>query len=279
MGHGKYFVVEADEYRDHFLQLKPQHAIITSIDFDHSDYFPSFAAVKKSFAQFIKKVSSEGFIVTTSEAHADRDVPWPPRTTAVGPGLPQLQLVLPGEHMQRNAWLAITLAEKMGVTRASAVAAIASFPGLGRRFETIGQVGKLQLISDYGHHPAEIEATLIAARQKYPTARIAVILEPHTATRLQSLFAEFVTVLAQAKVEAILICPTFYVRGREKAPVNASRELYAAISRQRHDVVYLPTLGDLSAQMTSLSSKYDIIIAFTAGELDRELRLLVNGPV
>lgn len=278
VGTAPYLVLEADEYRDHFLSLQPAHAIITSIDFDHPDYFESLEATRESYQKFINLVSPQGSILTTPKVHAsNQELSWPPRTKVIDtqdiPDIPKL----PGTHMQQNAALAAAAAESIGIPRQTAIAALASFPGLGRRLETIGEWQGMHVISDYGHHPAEIAATIAAERQVHADAKIIVLVEPHTDARLQKFLGQFVDVLQSAPVNGVMICPTFYVKGREAKPVNSSEKLYAELK----SVAAFPThlledYSKLPEQLTKLSRNYTVLVAFTAGALDGILRDLVQ---
>lgn len=276
-GHSQWLVVEADEYQNHFLALTPQHAIITTIDLDHPDFFASLKDVVSSFATFVGQCAPDGTLVTTSaiyETYRDQ-IPWPAGTIAVSQPPAPLNLPLPGDHMQHNAWLAVTLAVQLGINESDAIAALEQFPGLGRRFEVLGTYHNLMLISDYGHHPAEIDTTLRAAREKFSDKRLLVLLEPHTEERFVTFFAEFKQALSHA-VEGILICPIY--RARQSQPAtHTSHELAGALQSSNIPVWTIDTTSELQPLLTTLAPSFDVAIAFTAGELDSHLRSLVRA--
>lgn len=276
-GEAEYFVIEADEYRRHFLHLHPSHAIITTIDHDHPDYFTSPADVEAAFAAFIRKLPPNGWLVTTPTVHAAHpELPWPAHTLVVPPPDQPITLTLPGQHMQHNAALAIALAGKLGVSDAAARRSLTTFPGLSRRFETVGKLGSLQLISDYGHHPAEIAATLQAARELYPDRKLLAIIEPHTTARVDAFLNEFVKVLAAALIDGVIIFRTFFVKGREDegTAIASSSKLFKALHARRSTTWYAKNQAELDDILHQQASHFDTAIAFTAGILDQHLRQL-----
>lgn len=276
-GTGKYFIVEADEYRRHFLHLHPAHAIITAIDFDHPDYFHSPSDVVAAYHDFLKRVAPTGWVITTEAVKKSHpDLPWPTTTLAVPVPTTKIPLVLPGTHMQHNAALAIALAEKLDVDRSTAQKALAAFPGLSRRFEAVGKIGDMQLISDYGHHPTEIAATLQAAHESNPQEKILAIIEPHTTERVHAFLDAFTTTLKSAPIDGVIIYPTFYVKGRENegTAVASSQKLFDALKTTRPNVWHVKDDQELKSLLSTLSTQYDTAIAFSAGSLDAVIRSL-----
>lgn len=260
LGQGKYFVVEADEYRDHFLTLHPAYIIITSIEHDHPDYFPSLAAVKKSYDRFMSQLKPDGGMVRWDEIKVAPDIVAP----------------LPGEHMHANAALAVALAEKLGLSRSQAIASLKSFSGIGRRLEELGLYQGLLIVSDYGHHPTAIAATLDGARQKYPGQKITAIFEAHTLERLKTFLAEFSAALAKA--DGVLLVPVFIPKGREHETadaVNKLAELEATLKKNHRPVWKINSHEDLAAGLAP-AGPAGVAIGFTAGPLDASLRQLIT---
>lgn len=260
LGKGEYFVVEADEYREHFLTLAPSHIIITSQDHDHPDYFASLAAVQGAYQRFIAKLKPGGSLITWENTPVADDVTAP----------------LPGAHMRANATLAVAMAEKLGVPRARAIASLKTFSGLGRRLEELGLCNGLLLISDYGHHPTEIAATLDGAREKYPDQKILAVFEAHTLERLKTFFDAFAAALAKA--DGILLVPVFVPKGRENETTEAAKklaELETALKASNVLVKNIQTYADLPTALTEAVAYYQIAIGFTAGMLDAKLRQLL----
>lgn len=255
-GKNDLFIVEADEYREHFLMLAPAHAIIVSVDFDHPDYFKSLEHVKQAYERFRAKVS--GTVLSTDDLTPEdlQDIPAP----------------IPGEHMQKNAALAVQMAGILGVSREDAIAALKTFPGLGRRFEKLGMISKMEIISDYGHHPAEIIATLHGAREKFGQNKIMAIFEAHTLERLKTFFDDYAKALELAN--GVLLVPVFIPIGREHESAEALIKLKELEKMLKIPVWRLEKWEDLKPKLTELSSEFDIALAFTAGVLDSKLRQL-----
>jgi len=278
-GQSQYLLVEADEYLNHFLELKPAHAIITTIDFDHPDFFNDLNHVTASFQKFIDSLSDQGSLVISQQLHdqTDLQIKWPKQTKPSSLPAAQLKLSVPGTHMQQNAALAIKLAQQLGVTESKAIKALATFPGLSRRFETLGNLHNLTVISDYGHHPAELDATIKTALTEYPDKKILFVFEPHTTTRLSKFYQDFLMALTPAANDfGVLIAPAF----RARAETDTSRDshnLYQDLKTNSDNVWELNNFNELPALLKKLSSDYQIVVALTAGELDSRLRRLITA--
>lgn len=272
-GHSPLLVVEADDYRNHFLSLQPTHAIVTSIDFDHPDFFTSLEHVEKSIEKFLSQLKPGGRVVTSKAIQQAHTSVFESSTVALPTVLPSAPL--PGEHMRHNAALAVTMATLLGVPKAEALHVLHSFNGLSRRLEMIGSLGNLRLISDYGHHPVEIAATAAAALQEWPNEKILFIIEPHTVERLTVLFDLFVSAL-QKLDGGVLIAPVYQARQQSAKQARASADLFRALKKRRDHVYMLNTFDQLEDILANLSSNYTMAIAFTAGVLDGHLRRLVS---
>ena len=185
VGKSDYFVIEADEYRDAFLHYNPKMIVVTNVEYDHPDYFPTPESYTLSFEKFTKRVSGDNLIRTPEQ-------------------LIPFALKFPGEHNQKNANAAYRAALALGVDATIAREALESFSGLARRFEYIGEYKGTPLYDDYAHHPTEISALLQGAREQFPDKKISVLFQPHTFSRTQRLFDEFVLALSATDSVAIL---------------------------------------------------------------------------
>ncbi len=253
-GRSQYFVVEADEYRDHFLALKPTHAIITTIDFDHPDYFTSLDDVKKSFKKFTRQVA--GTVITEVNA--------PP----------------PEDYLSYNWSLAAAMAQALGIKQEQVTAAKKSWRPPGRRMEEIGSYKGMLIVSDYGHHPAEIAATLRAARQKYPHKKTLAVFEPHTPDRLQAFGRQFARELARA--DGVLLAPVFMPAGRQGSTKETKRllaRLQRQLSAKSVPASMVKSFSNLPEELEQAAKDFDLALAFTAGELDGRLRKLLKQEV
>lgn len=271
-GGSNLFIVEADEYRDHFLTLKPSGAVITSMEYDHPDYFDSMEDIVSSFQNFINLLPEDGTLVVPRTVE-NSELTLPPHahvvSTADAPQAP-----LPGVHMQQNATLAIAMAQQLGVAKQEALMALQTFPGLHRRFEIIGTIDGTVFISDYAHHPTEIAVTLAAARNQYPRRRIGVLFEPHTVERLRFFGGEFADELAKA--DGVLLYPPFIPTGRGSTANQALKALQTKLQASGRPLRTLHAREELPEALTYAIGEYQVILACSAGILDADMRKIVN---
>ncbi|NUQ39595.1 MAG: UDP-N-acetylmuramate--L-alanine ligase, partial [Caldilineales bacterium] len=227
-GEGDWFVIEADEYDYAFLGLTPEIIVLTSLEWDHPDCFPTPAAYFAAFERFSRQLRAGGSVVYCRSdanlralaaaqggpgwqgysAHAGAD--WQARGIEIGPegvcytlqgpdGVEQpVQLAVPGLHNVLNSAAALIAAGLAGLPLATAAPLLASFRGAARRFEIKGEAGGVLVIDDYAHHPTEIRSTLAAARALYPQRQIWAVYEPHTFSRTRALLDQFEGVFAAA---------------------------------------------------------------------------------
>ena len=218
-GAGEEMVVEADEYDWSFLQLHPHVAVITNVEYDHPDLFPDTDAYDAAFATFIAGMRPEGTLVIAADdpgcARLMARHDWsPPRSVVTfgetadadwrlerteegwrvtGPddiAVP-LALTVPGRHNALNATAALAALVSLGYDAAAAAAALETFAGVGRRFETKGEARGVLVIDDYAHHPSEIAVNLRAAKERFPDRRLWAVFQPHTFSRLKALLPDF----------------------------------------------------------------------------------------
>ena len=259
LGSGDYIVVEADESDASFLNLLPVMAVVTNIDADHMEtYGHDFGNLKKAFVDFLHRMPFYGTAILCTDDPAVREIV--PQVScpitsyglneqaqvravnvrAVGGQmhftalrrngitLPDLDVVLnlAGQHNVLNALSAIALAVELNVPDAAVQKALAEFKGVGRRFQSYGNVpvkpgtpgsGHFSLIEDYGHHPVEMAATLAAARGAFPGRRLVLAFQPHRYTRTRDCFEDFVKVMGHA--DAVLLAEV-YAAG--EAPIVAA---------------------------------------------------------
>src|SRR5207247_692986 len=210
MGGRDLYVVEADEYDRAFLSLAPAVAVVNNVEADHLEcYDGSVAALEQAFAQFagrarrvvaggddagaLRVVSAVRAPVWRVGLGADADVRIADaqldeqgsraRIELPGGGALALRLRVPGLHNVRNAAAALAVVHELGADLERALAALAEFTGVGRRFERVGEVGGVMVVDDYAHHPTEVQATLAAARQAFPRRRVVAVFQPHLFSR------------------------------------------------------------------------------------------------
>jgi len=241
-GASKYLVIEACEYDGSFLNYNPKIIVITNVDKEHMDYFKTFANVKKTFKNFIVRLPKDGLLVFNND---DKNIPW--IRNSVGYSLRQKEaaklkkiLKVPGQHNVSNALAALAVARKLGVKDSISFKALSEFKGSWRRFEMI-KTKPYTVISDYGHHPNEVMATLKAAREKFGRQKMWLIFQPHQYQRTFYLFKDFVKLFKAANIDHIIISDIYDVAGREEKNINAKINSEILVKKiGRKNVQYMP---------------------------------------
>ncbi|GIV97063.1 MAG: UDP-N-acetylmuramate--L-alanine ligase [Herpetosiphonaceae bacterium] len=281
-------VIEADEYARTFLALAPRVALMTNIDWDHIDIFPTQASYDQAFRQFAEvTVAGSGEVVACGDDAGVRRVlaglSWTSyglgpenswratglrqeqavqRFTVERDGQPVAEVVLqvPGEHNVRNALGALAAGALLGVAPAVAARSMTGFRGAARRFEPKGEARGVLVFDDYAHHPEEIRATIRAARTRFPEQRLVVYFQPHTFSRIQAFLADFALALAEAdtvRVGAIYAA-------RESHPSISAEQLVALMDHP--DARYVGDLESAAADLVTTVCPGDILLTLGAGD-------------
>jgi UDP-N-acetylmuramate--alanine ligase len=293
LGTGDLLVAEADESDGSFLRLAPVIAVVTNIDPEHLDHYGSFTPLQDAFASFANRVPFWGLaVLCLDHPGVQAIVPRMTRRTTTygfasqadllatnpepvadgmrftvrhkGETLGSARLHLPGRHNVLNALATIAVALELGVRFDQAAAALESFPGIERRFETKGEVAGVRVVDDYAHHPAEITATLSSARGLH-SGRIVVAFQPHRYTRTRDLWDEFTTAFNDAD---LLFVTAIHSAGESKIPGIESAPLVEAIAAHGHRHVQL--VPDLDAVLDRLASEVkpgDLVMTLGAGSI------------
>ena len=284
--------MEGDDYRDHFLELSPYAVVVTNIEYDHPDYFRNLDHTVESFKNLVEKVPEDGFIVVNEDDRGcqqlfDQMVHSPSRTTRrVMPygrkneifGI--LNLQVPGEFNRYNAAAAATCALELGVPRDIVERTLAEFRGVWRRFEIVGQFQDLRfkiqdsptIISDYGHHPSAIKATMKAVRKLYYGRRLVLVYQPHQHSRTKRLFSEFVEALKDV-ADFVIVSEIYAVKGRMEDHDVSSRNIVEKIGRA--NVIYGGGLKQTDKLVRNMMQPGDVVIFMGAGDIDLLVRDLV----
>lgn len=246
----RFFVFEADEYRDHFLAYHPDYAIMTNIDFDHPDYFKDINDVRSSFETYGRQVKKAIFAWGDDENLRKLDVDVPVYYYGTNPSddfraenikrtpagstydayfkdekLGTFTIHLYGEHSILNSLAVLAVAYMEHVDMDQIKKELANFSGVKRRFSETDIAGD-KLIDDYAHHPNEIKATIDAARQKFPDKQVIAVFQPHTYSRLAAYIDDFAKTLSQA--DKVFVTPIF-ASIREQSGQVSSEDLEAKI--------------------------------------------------
>ena len=246
-----YLVVEGDESDRTVFSLPAEIAVVTNVDFDHHSEFASLAELEDEFARWL-----------ATAPQVVRDAP--PY---------EGQLALPGELNRSNAGTALAALELAGVPRAEAEPAVARFTGTGRRFE-VHELDGITLVDDYGHHPAEIAATIAAARERYPGATLRVLFQPHLYSRTRHLARE----LAEALAGADDVTVTDIYPAREQPVVGVTGKLVVdALSDLGVLAAWTPRVEEGAARLRRRARPGDVLLVVGAGDVDRAVRMLADG--
>ena len=302
LGKGDFLVAEADESDASFLYLQPVISVVTNIDADHMEtYGQDFEKLKATFVEFLGHLPFYGLAVVCKDdpharaimpavtrpmitygraADADlraEDVRWDAgrmrfRAVSIDLGLAPLEVLLnlAGEHNVLNALAAIAVGREVGAPDAAIAKALAEFAGVGRRFQRYGEVpmvggGRYTLVDDYGHHPAEMAATLAAARGAFPGRRLVLAFQPHRYTRTRDLFEDFVKVLSTVDE---LVLADVYPAG--EAPIVAAdgRSLARALRiAGKVAPTFVEKTAEMRAAVLSRVRDGDVVITMGAGSI------------
>lgn len=276
-GHSKYLVVEADEFNDNFLSLKPDITIVTNIEMDHPEYFKNFDQVLESFRAFLSQTKKT--IVANLQdpgvAQVLKDImkmPNRPLRKYLDYSRSELnfELQIPGQFNRSNAKAALQVGLLLGIDPEIIKMSLSSFKGVSRRFELIGSYKGNQVFSDFGHHPTEIEKTVMAAREKFPRQKIWLIYQPHMFSRTKFLFDQFVAVFKRIPVEKITIMDIYPSREVDTGIISA-KQLVNAINTQH---ISYSSWEKLSKELRH-NNLYQVIFCMGAGDIDQKIKELL----
>ena len=255
IGKSKYFVFEADEFREKFLLYKPDLAIITSLEMDHPEHFKNLDHVVTAFRKFAAKAKT---LVINEDLKKHKLT-----NKAIYYKPLKLKLKFPGEHIQADAGAAWAAAKALGVKDRDIKAALQSFTGLERRFEFRGEVDGVKIFDDYAHHPTAVTYNVKAARELYPKKKIWVVFQPHMHSRLETLFADFAKSLRLA--DRVIVTDVF-TRRESGITKPSGKDLALAVGSPKATYVG----GDLQnvANFVSRNTKKgDVVLALGAGDV------------
>lgn len=280
-GEGPWFCAEADESDRSLLRLRPEGAILLNIDHDHHSTYASIADVEAVFAEFVSALPPTGVLVVGPDDRAHRVAAAAPCAVRVIGDVPgawgrlddealvladgrriEMALASPGAHNRANAACAVALADWCGVDPATAVHRIAPFAGVGRRFERKGTARGVQVVDDYAHHPAEVAATIAAARGIHD-GRLVVVFQPHLFSRTRELAPDFASALSAADVVVV----TDIYAAREAPEPGVDGTLVSAAVAGVDEVLYVPRLDDVPAVLTPDLLPGDLVITMGAGDI------------
>jgi UDP-N-acetylmuramate--alanine ligase len=294
LGMGDVFVAEADESDGSFLEILPTVAVVTNIDREHLDHYHNLDAIRQAFLRFMRSVPFYGVAIVCGDdaqlrallpevnkptllygtqpdcrVRAEHVKPFASgsRFNLVANGSDQGEFIVPvpGRHNVLNALAALAVGLFLGVPAERLRRGLASFEGVGRRFELRGEAAGVTHIDDYGHHPTEIAAVLRTAREVFGARRLVVVFQPHRYTRTVALHDEF----ARAFMDAdLLVLTEIYPAGETPIDGVSAETLVAPIEAQsRVAVRYFPEERTVAEEVPDLLRPGDVLITLGAGSV------------
>ncbi len=292
IGHSDYFVTEACEYTNSFLDFFPKISVILNIGEDHLDFFKDLEDIRRSFRRFAQLLPADGCLIINGEVERleeiTGDLPCPVITFGTETcdyyatdisydslGNPSfilhdkagnaraVSLGVPGEHNVSNALAAFAVADVLSVPQALADAALKAYKGTDRRFEHKGVIGGVTVIDDYAHHPTEITATLKAAGN-YPHRKLWCVFQPHTYTRTKAYLKEFARALSLA--DEVVLADIYPARETDTLGVH-SEDLQKEIQALGHTCHYFPSFDEIENFLLENCINGDMLITMGAGDV------------
>ncbi len=285
IGKSKYLVIEADEHFASFLNYQPKIIVLTNIEKDHLDFYKNLENILKAYKKYISQLSENGVLITNQEdknikkilkGNKNKNYFFSSKTK----GASHLKKILkiPGKHNVYNALAALTTARVLGISDKISFKALSAYKGSWRRFEMFnvklpkrkdGKERKITLISDYAHHPTEVNVTLQALREKYPKKNIWCVFQPHQYQRTYYLFKDFVSVLKKAPVDKLIVTDIYDVAGREEKEIKnkvSSEKLAKAVKKNR-EITHIETPKKASDYLKNNLKGGEVLIVMGAGDI------------
>ncbi|MCW2999524.1 MAG: UDP-N-acetylmuramate--L-alanine ligase [Solirubrobacterales bacterium] len=264
-GRGEWLVVEADESDRSMLALDVEIAVVTNVELDHHATYGSLEEVRQVFRTFLE-APPRAVLWDRPDVVALRD--GARQTVTFDAPQPPLHLRVPGEHNQRNAAAALATLVLAGFDEAAARAALRTFPGAGRRFQTLGTTtAGARIVDDYAHHPTEVAATIQAARSLEP-ARVVAIFQPHLFSRTAHLATAFGGALAGA--DLVCLVNVYPARERQEDFPDITGRLLAQTTldaRPGMPVFWLPRFQDVEQVLVPRLRAGDLVLVMGAGDV------------
>ena len=292
-GTGPHFVAEADEHDKSFLVYRPHVAIITNIEGDHLNNWGDLESLKAGFLQFAELTDADGFVVTCADDPGVQELIAALRAkgrnvftygeapdadlrisdvvstvhgvrfqaTLDGQPLGEIRLALPGKHMGLNSAAAVLTALKLGIPLTSITEALASFPGVRRRFERKGIAAGVRVYDEYAYHPTSVKAALRTLRDVAGDGRLLVVFQPYRVYRTRDLQAELAEGLALA--DEVVVMEVFGP-GEVRGPGEGGVALTAAIDLSADRKVFVPSWADVPAEVVRRSRPGDVVVTMGA---------------
>ncbi len=303
-GDGPHFIAEACEFDRSFHDLHPRRAAILNIEEDHLDCYADLDDIRTAFSVFAKRLPPDGLLVLNAHDQNCRQIAaevncrvdtfgehdaatwhaadlelvdgrYACTISHAGQTLGRVHLGLPGRHNVHNALAVIALARDCGVTWEELQAGLTSFTGAARRLDYRGHVNDIRVLDDYAHHPTEIRATLLAARERYAPQRIWCIFQPHQHSRTRFLLRDFAESFALA--DRVIVPDIYFVRDSERErDLVCAQDLVREIAYHGGEATYVAQFDEITTHLANETQPGDLVITMGAGNIWKVADALVQ---
>ncbi|HEU0031051.1 MAG TPA: UDP-N-acetylmuramate--L-alanine ligase [Kofleriaceae bacterium] len=293
-GKSDYLVAEADESDGSFLTLFPTSAIVTNIDAEHLDHYGTYDNVKKAFTDFCNRIPFYGvcalcldnkgvqeilpnltkrfvtFGISSQATYRARNIRHDGMLTRFvawrrADELGEVTLPMPGDHNILNALGVLAIADALNLSFDTYVKALSQFEGVARRFTVRGEVGGVTVVDDFGHHPAEVKATLSGAKSAFRGRRVVAAFQPHRFTRTRDQLPEFARAFHDA--DKVVICDIFAAGEKPIDGVTSDALVKLARDAGHRDITYVPRREDIASWLDAQAQPGDLVITLGAGNI------------
>jgi len=277
MGSSGLLVIEADEHFASFLNYWPKIVVLTNIEEEHLDFYKNINNILKTYKEYISHLPKDGFLVANKDDKNIKKILKDFEAKKVFYSAKQKEVLkvkkalkVPGKHNVMNALAVLEVAKILAIDNKITLQALSEFNGSWRRFEEkMGSANgkKITIISDYGHHPTEVLATLEAAREKYKANNIWCVFQPHQKQRTYYLQKEFVKAFRKAPIDNILITDIYDVAGREEEQISSkitSQKLVKKINKKHINYMPLPGIENFVKENIKPG---DVLVIMGAGDI------------
>lgn len=293
VGQSEFFLTEACEYTNSFLNFYPKYALILNIEEDHMDFFKDLADIRSSFRKFAGNVPAQGTVIINGEIENHQEITENLNCRIItygmtsfdsyyadnvifntsgcadftlmheGTPLGRISMNVPGRHNVSNATAACALALEMGISFADIQSALSHFGGTARRFEHKGTLGGITIIDDYAHHPTEIAATLTSAAN-CEHKRIICVFQPHTYTRTKAFLTDFAKALSLAD---LVVLADIYAAREQNTIGISSKDLQKELQNLGRECYYFPSFDEIENFLLKNCINGDLLITMGAGDI------------
>lgn len=267
VGDSKYYVCEADEYNDNFLNYQSDIAMILNAAWDHPDYFKTKEKLLASYGKYVSKIKKNGVLVIGNDDNLEKIIKFSRKDIKIVKikAFSPYKLSIIGHFREENADAALSIAQLLNIDPTLAKNSVENFKGLARRLEYKGQKQNVKVYDDYAVQPYTIKTTANALKEQFENKTVVLVLEPHTYSRIKTFFNDFVKNLKETKVDHVFITNIYAAREKAQDP-NLPQELAFQIGKKAK---YTGSIEETANYLKSHLKDFDVILSMGAGKVYR----------